>query len=100
MKSRMNEISLILLTTVPAQNAPGRDTRAARKPKKDMMKLNKHLLMLGAIAAVLGSAPLRANYVWEVTQDNPVSYWRLGESSGATANDLMGHNNGSYSGTY
>jgi hypothetical protein len=36
-----------------------------------------------------------------VLADNPVGYWRLGETSGTTANDLSGNNNnGTYTGGY
>jgi hypothetical protein len=34
-----------------------------------------------------------------ILSDNPVSYWRLGESSGTTATDEEGTNNGTYTGT-
>lgn len=37
-----------------------------------------------------------ASYRAEVLADSPVSYWRLGESSGSTAFDESGSNDGSY----
>ena len=36
----------------------------------------------------------------EVLADNPVSYWRLGETSGTTATDAKGVQNGTYTGGY
>jgi Concanavalin A-like lectin/glucanases superfamily len=42
------------------------------------------------------SAPTGASYYDEVIADNPDGYWRLGESSGTTAVDEIGANNGTY----
>ncbi len=39
------------------------------------------------------------SYSQEVLADNPISYWRLGETSGTTAVDQKGLNNASYSGS-
>jgi len=35
-----------------------------------------------------------------VLADSPVGYWRLGETSGSTATDISGNNNGTYTGGY
>ena len=41
--------------------------------------------------------PVRADYMSVVLADNPVSYYRLGEAGGPTANDSSGNgNNGAY----
>ena len=37
-------------------------------------------------------------YATQVLADSPVSYWRLGETSGTTASDAAGSNAGSYAG--
>ncbi len=41
--------------------------------------------------------PSPAKYATTVAADNPVSYWRLGETSGTTAADSVGPNTGTYS---
>ena len=53
------------------------------------------LLLLLWSGGVAGAAP----YSDVVFADNPVSYWRLGDSAGATANDIAGGRNGSYNGS-
>ena len=40
------------------------------------------------LAAMLASAPARAGYMDVVTADNPIAYYRLGETSGTTAANL------------
>jgi len=40
--------------------------------------------------------PATKNYTDTVKQDTPVGYWRLGESSGDTAKDEIGANDGAY----
>lgn len=57
-----------------------------------------------AVAAVslFGAAVQASEYSDRVLLDNPVGYWRLGESSGPTAADIAGSgptNNGTYTGT-
>jgi len=42
--------------------------------------------------------PLPASYQSVVLADGPISYWRLGESSGTTAADMMGVNPGTITG--
>ena len=42
-------------------------------------------------------APATKNYTDTVKQDNPVGYWRLGESSGTVAKDAAGANDGTIS---
>jgi hypothetical protein len=50
---------------------------------------------------VIASSRRRAkSYRDEVLADNPVAYWRLGETSGTTAADEVGSYNGTYQGTY
>ena len=39
---------------------------------------------------------LRPSYRDEVLADNPLAYWRLGEATGATAHDELGHYDGTY----
>ena len=39
-----------------------------------------------------------ATYASTVLADQPIGYWRLGETSGTTAVDASGHTNGTYSG--
>lgn len=41
-----------------------------------------------------------ADYAAEVLADSPVSYWKLDETSGTTAADATGGNNGTYTGGY
>ena len=41
-----------------------------------------------------------ADYAAEVLADSPVSYWKLDETSGTTATDATGGNNGTYMGGY
>jgi hypothetical protein len=43
--------------------------------------------------------PSGSPYADEVLADNPVSYWRLGEAAGTTADDELGVNAGTYVGT-
>jgi hypothetical protein len=45
----------------------------------------------------LSSAPPPGGYSAAVTVDSPVSYWRLGETSGTAAADQRGVNSGTYS---
>ena len=40
----------------------------------------------------------RRAYADEVIADSPVAYWKLDETSGTTANDAIGSNNGTYAG--
>ena len=40
------------------------------------------------------------NYADAVLADSPVSYWKLDETSGTTAADAVGSNNGTYTGGY
>lgn len=54
----------------------------------------RKLMILAAL--ILAAGAVQASYVTEVTDLNPVSYWRLNETSGAVATDLMGANNGDY----
>src|SRR6185295_11261331 len=49
------------------------------------------------VASTQGATP---TYRDSVVADAPVSYWRLGESSGTVAADLMGRNPGSYTGGF
>src|SRR4029078_10323912 len=39
------------------------------------------------------------SYAETVIDDSPVAYWRAGDLSGTTAVDVLGANNGTYSGT-
>jgi hypothetical protein len=58
-----------------------------------------HPLKLAAVIILLfwTAGPLRADYLSAVLADNPVSYYRLGEAGGPTANDSSGNgNNGTY----
>lgn len=41
-----------------------------------------------------------ADYAAEVLADSPVAYWKLDETSGTTATDSVGGNNGTYTGGY
>lgn len=64
------------------------------------------LVLLDAAAPVLGLPAIIATtpalaqsaYAQAVIADNPISYWRLNETSGTTATDQMGRNNGSITG--
>ena len=49
-----------------------------------------------ASVTTLASEPPPTGYNAEVVADSPVSYWRLGETSGATAADERGVNPGAY----
>ena len=46
-----------------------------------------------------GSASTTKTYTQAVAADKPIDWWHLDESSGATATDSTGTNNGTYSGT-
>jgi hypothetical protein len=48
-------------------------------------------LYLPALLVVLWPATIMAGYVDAILGDNPVAYWRLGESGGTTAADSTGH---------
>ena len=51
------------------------------------------------VGLVLLAASARGGwYSGEVVADNPVGYWRLGESTGPTASDSVGANDGGYGG--
>ncbi|MFM7204352.1 MAG: LamG-like jellyroll fold domain-containing protein [Myxococcota bacterium] len=52
-------------------------------------------LLCGGLASEAHAA---TSYAAEVLADNPVSYWRLGESSGTVATDQKGLNDGTYVG--
>ncbi|MFA5206462.1 MAG: LamG domain-containing protein [Lentisphaeria bacterium] len=60
----------------------------------------ENLVALGALAVGF-AAPAGAGYMETVLADNPVAYWRLGETSGsATAADASGHGHtATYGGT-
>ena len=80
--------------------AEGQEVRLARHLKSAAMcrtlVLTTLLLICTAFAAL---GPVRAqadSYSAAVLTDNPVSYWRLGESSGTTAADESGANPGTY----
>lgn len=47
----------------------------------------------GVVKSVTDASP----YASYVTADGPIAYWRLGEASGTTANDLLGLSTGTYS---
>jgi hypothetical protein len=53
------------------------------------------LVLVLALPGTSASTPT-SSYSTAVLASNPVSYWRLGESGGATAVDEMGTNPGSY----
>jgi len=53
------------------------------------------------IGAVAGSRRrVAASYVDTINADNPIAWWRLGETSGTTAVDEKGLADGTYTGTY
>ena len=45
------------------------------------------------------AVPVSTNHAPIVQADNPTSYWRLGEASGATAVDIVGGHDGTYTGS-
>jgi hypothetical protein len=49
-----------------------------------------------SVAVALTVLPIPGGYAGAVLADNPVSYWRLGESSGNVAHDYYGGNDGNY----
>jgi hypothetical protein len=49
-----------------------------------------------AAATLQFPPPATRSYVDTVKQDSPVAYWRLGETTGDIAKDLIGANDGSY----
>jgi large repetitive protein len=54
-------------------------------------------LAAGATAGLAGAAAPTSNYRQDVLASAPSAYWRLGETSGATAADETGTNPGTYS---
>ena len=52
------------------------------------------------IAEHYEAGAVTTGYFFEVIGDNPVGYWRLGESSGTTAIDVVGSNDGTYAGGF
>ena len=66
-----------------------------------MSKTPRGLVVVSLCALVaVGSGARAATYYDTVMADSPVSYWRLGEAAGATANDAAGGNNGTYVNVY
>ncbi|HEX3359325.1 MAG TPA: LamG-like jellyroll fold domain-containing protein, partial [Tepidisphaeraceae bacterium] len=49
-----------------------------------------------SVAVALTVLPIPGGYAGAVLADGPVSYWRLGESSGTVAHDYYGGNDGNY----
>ena len=54
------------------------------------------LLLVGSAVRAFAATPT-TTYRQDVLASSPVSYWRLGETSGTTAIDELGRNNGTYS---
>jgi len=62
-----------------------------------MRHLHFNSMFLGVCIAVSLAVPAQAGYVDVVLADNPHAYWRLGESTGTTAQDATTNNiDGSY----
>jgi len=51
---------------------------------------------INSSAAALTVIPAAFGYGAAVLADSPIAYWRFGETSGSTAYDYVGNNNGSY----
>ena len=63
------------------------------------MNLGMWLLTLSVFVAAEHQTQAATSYAAEVLADKPVSYWRLGESSGTTVTDQLGTNTGTYVGS-
>src|SRR2546430_5690664 len=73
-------------------------------PRAKLQGVTRFLIGFALVAAVLGyvsgggtgAASTTTTYRDDVLVDSPSAYWRLGETSGTTANDERSANPGSY----
>jgi hypothetical protein len=69
-----------------------------RKQHSEGIDLKKAMVLLLVFVLSLSAQVAQAAYVDVVDGLNPLGYWRLGESSGTTATDYAGSQNGTYGG--
>jgi concanavalin A-like lectin/glucanase superfamily protein len=80
--------NLLILILLPAVTSNGTSTATATALK---------IKLPGVTSA--GTSNTQRTYSQTITADAPKSWWRLDETSGTTATDSIGTNNGTYSGT-